>query len=97
MSYSLHRGAEQNLTDAFRFYRREAGNGVAGRFLQEFERVMSLLEEFPKFGTPTRGDRRSYPLNGFPYSIIYRHMRGEIRVLVLRHQSRDPDYGETRS
>jgi plasmid stabilization system protein ParE len=57
---------------------------------------MSLLEEFPEFGTPNKGDRRSYPLNGFPYSIIYRHVGEGIRVLVLRHQSRDPEYGEPR-
>jgi plasmid stabilization system protein ParE len=48
VSYSLHRGAEQDLTDAFRFYKREAGRGVAARFLSEFERVVSLLEEFPQ-------------------------------------------------
>ena len=55
MSYSLHRGAEQDLTDAFRFYKREAGTGVAKRFLVEFERVISLLQEFPEIGT----DRKS--------------------------------------
>jgi plasmid stabilization system protein ParE len=43
VSYSLHRGAEQDLTEAFRFYRREAGDGLARRFLDEFERVMKAL------------------------------------------------------
>ena len=90
MSYCLHRGAEQD-------YKREAGRGVAARFLSEFERVVSLLEEFPEIGTPTNGPRRSYPLTGFPYSVIYRHVEGGIRVLVVRHQSRDPDFGEHRS
>ncbi len=97
MSYSLHRGAAQDLIDAFRFYRREAGSGVAARFLGELERVVSLVEEFPEIGTPTNEHRRSYPLNGFPYSVIYRHIEADIRVLVIRHQSRDPDYGEHRS
>ena len=97
MSYSLHRGAEQDLTDAFRFYKREAGTGVARRFLVEFERVISLLQEFPEIGTPTNEQRRSYPLSGFPYSVIYRHVNADIRVLVVRHQSRNPDYGDPRS
>jgi plasmid stabilization system protein ParE len=97
VSYSLHRGAEQDLSDAFRFYRREAGRGVAARFLSEFERVTSLLEQFPEIGTPTNGHRRSYPLTGFPYSVIYRSVEADIRVLVVRHQSRDPDFGEHRS
>ena len=97
MSYSLHRGAEQDLTDAFRFYKREGGRGVAARFLSEFERVMSLLEEFPEIGTPTDEDRRSYPFTGFPYSVIYRYVETGVRVLVVRHQSRDPELGEHRS
>ena len=97
MSYSLHQGAEQDLTDAFRFYKREAGNGVAARFLNEFERVVSLLEEFPEIGTPTNDDRRSYPLTGFPYSVIYRPVGVSVRVLVVRHQNRDPKFGEHRS
>ena len=61
MSYSLHRSAERDLTDAFRFYKAEAGRGVAGRFLNEFERVVRILEEFPDIGTPTNEGRRTYP------------------------------------
>lgn len=97
MSYSLHRGAEQDLADAFRFYRREGGSGVARRFLDEFERAMTLLEEFPGLGKPMGEDRRALPLTGFPYSVIYRCVGSEIRVLVVRHQNRDPDHGEHRA
>ncbi|MBX9961707.1 MAG: type II toxin-antitoxin system RelE/ParE family toxin [Burkholderiales bacterium] len=97
MTCSLHRGAEQDLTEAFRFYRREAGNGLARRFLDEFERVIRLLEEFPDIGKPTGEDRRSYPFTGFPYSVIYKHANAGIRILVVRHQHRDPAHGEQRS
>jgi plasmid stabilization system protein ParE len=97
LTYSLHRGAEQDLTAAFRFYRREGGNGLARRFLDEFERVIQLLEEFPDMGKPTGEDRRAIPFSGFPYSIIYRSVNAEIRVLVVRHQNRDPMYGDYRS
>lgn len=97
MSYSLHRDAERDLTDAFRFYKREAGAGVAKRFLVEFERTIALLLEFPGIGTLTNGQRRSYPLSGFPYSVIYRGVGEDTRVLVIRHQSRDSEYGNPRS
>ena len=97
MSCSFHRGAEQDLADAFRFYRREAGDGLARRFLPEFERAIKLLEEFPDIGKPTGEDRRSFPLTGFPYSVIYRYVNSDIRVLVIRHQNRYPEYGEQRS
>ena len=65
MSYTFHSSAEQDLIEAFRFYRREAGDGLARRFLEEFERVMRLLDEFPDIGRSTGEDRRSFPLTGY--------------------------------
>ena len=97
MKVSTHPGADQDLTDAFRFYKREAGTGVARRFLAELERISALLSAFPDLGTPTSGERRAYPLTGFPYSVIYRRTSAELRILVVRHQSRDPVHGERRS
>lgn len=96
MSYSLHRGAEQDLATALRFYRREAGRAVAARFIDEFERVATLLAANPSLGTPSGDQRRSFPLHGFPYSIIYRPMQNGVRILVLRHQHRDPKHGGKR-
>jgi plasmid stabilization system protein ParE len=96
LSYKLHRDAEVDLVDAVRFYRREAGRAVANRFLDEFERVAELLVSNPNLGTTTGDQRRGFPLHGFPYSIIYRAVEGGMRILVVRHQHRDPEYGERR-
>jgi plasmid stabilization system protein ParE len=96
VSRSIHRFADEDLTEAFRFYKREGGSGLAARFLNEFERVARLLEQYPRFGTPTEDGRYAYPLVDFPYSVIYSERDGEIRILVLRHQHRDPEYGEAR-
>lgn len=94
MSYTLHRGAELDLADAVRFYRREAGRAVAVRFPDEFERVAKLLDENPGLGTPTGEQRRRFPLHGFPYSVIYRPL--DVGVRIVRHQNRDPEHGEQR-
>ena len=51
MTYDIHRGAELDLREAARFYRREGGLKLASRFLDEFERVAALLVEHPGFGT----------------------------------------------
>ncbi len=56
MSYSLHPGAQSDVADALDFYRERAGAAVAGRFLDEFERVVALLVRHPAFGTPTTVD-----------------------------------------
>jgi plasmid stabilization system protein ParE len=94
--YILHRAVEHELGKVVRFYRVEAGRAVAIRFLDEFERVAELLVENPDLGSPTHDERRWFPLRGFPYLIIYRPRAEGIRILVLRHQSRDPEYGEER-
>lgn len=96
MTYSLHRGAELDLLEAARFYRQEGGAKLAGRFLNEFERVAMLLVEFPGIGTPADDLRRVHPLHDFPYSVIYRPIGGHIRVLVVRGHFRDPGHGESR-
>lgn len=92
----MHPAAEKELTDAVRFYRREAGQAVAARFLSEVERVVTPLSRFTELGTPTGEFRRSYPLTGFPYSLIYRIDPDCFTLLVLRHQSRDPSHGQQR-
>lgn len=96
MTRSIHRFAAEDLLEAARFYKQEAGAGLARRFLNEFERVVKLLEEFPDIGTPTSDGRQSFPLVDFPYTVIYRYTGSEIRILVVRHQSRDPEHGESR-
>lgn len=53
MSYSLHPGAQSDVAEVLDFYRERAGAAVAGRFLDEFERVVALLVRHPAFGTPT--------------------------------------------
>jgi plasmid stabilization system protein ParE len=96
LSYTLHRAAERDLADAVRFDRQETGRAVAGRFLDEFERVAKLLTENPGLGTPTGEQRRWFPPHGFPYSVIYRPLDIGVRILVVRHQNRDPEHGELR-
>ena len=70
---------------------------LAGRFLDEFHRVVNLLVEFPGLGTPADEVRRVHILQDFPYSVIYREDGEGIRILIVRSQYRDPEYGESRS
>ncbi|MCY7315417.1 MAG: type II toxin-antitoxin system RelE/ParE family toxin [Rubrivivax sp.] len=96
VSRSIHRLASDDLAEAVRFYRYEAGAGVAQRSLAEFERVAKLLEQHAGSGTPTADGRKVHPLTDFPYSIIYRRDVSGLRILVVRHQRRHPEYGEGR-
>jgi len=97
VTYSLHRGAEQDIADALDFYTEQAGVLIAQRFLSEFERVAELLVEHPGIGTPTTKGRRTFPLRVFPYSVVYRSLETSIRVVVVRHQRKKPSYGGARA
>ena len=97
MTCSIHHEAQADLADAIRYYRSEAGIGVARRFAAEFERVARLLEANPRLGAPNASGRRGFALSVFPFTMIYRQTPTGIRILVLRHQRRDPEFGAQRS
>ncbi|OQX18123.1 MAG: hypothetical protein BWK76_08345 [Desulfobulbaceae bacterium A2] len=70
MNFTLHPGAEQDIASALDFYSEQVGSAVAGRFLEEFERVAKLLTEHPGIGTPMAKGRRTFPFKVFPYSVV---------------------------
>lgn len=96
MSYSLHPGASDDLDLALTYYGLRAGPLIARRFYEEFERVARVLVERPGIGTPLAGGRRVFPLQVFPYSVVYRTVGSGIQILVVRHQHRRPGYGNAR-
>jgi plasmid stabilization system protein ParE len=96
VTYTIHRQAEQDIEAAFHYYRHHAGDRIALRFLDEFERVAELITVNPGIGTRFGDNRRSYPLRVFPYAVIYRPADSGIRILVVRHQRREPGYGDER-
>ena len=96
MTMTLHPRAEKDLADAAEFYERQASAKLAGRFVAEFKRVARLLLVNPSLGTPIADGRRAFPMQVFPYSLIYRPKSGDIRVLVVRHHRKHPTYGDSR-
>jgi toxin ParE1/3/4 len=77
-------------------FRPWAGAALAKAFLAQFERVALLLEQRPELGTPATGQRRIFPFRRFPYSIIYRAAPEGLRILVVGHQHRRPNYWRDR-
>jgi len=97
VTYSLHRGTEQDIAGALDFYTEQAGVPIARRFLSEFEGVAHLLVEHPGIGTPTTKGRRVFPLRVFPYSVVYRSLETSIRIVVVRHRRKKSSYGGARA
>ena len=72
MNRTIHRLASEDLAEAVRFYKSEAGSDLARRFLTEFERVAKLLEQYPGLGTPTADGRNVHPLTEVGLTLISR-------------------------
>ena len=84
--------AEQDLTDGALYYAQEANAELGLAFIAEFERALSVLAAHPRIGAPWRARTHRFPLRRFPYSVIYRIHREELRVIALAHQRRQPGY-----
>lgn len=96
MKVVLHPDAAQDLQEAAAYYEREGSPAVAAKFVAEFKLLTTLLIAHPEMGKPRAHDRRGFPMKIFPYTVIYRAHSNEIRILVVKHDSRRPGYGAKR-
>lgn len=97
MKVTLHPAAEQDIQEAAAFYEREGSRVVAARFVAEFRRLATLLVEHPEIGSLRSSGRRGFSMSVFPYTIVYRADADEIKILVVKHDSKRPGFGERRS
>jgi len=97
MKVTLHPAAEQDIQEAAAFYEREGSPIVAARFVAEFKRLATLLLEHPEIGSPRSNGRRGFSMSVFPFTVIYRASADEIKILVVKHDSKRPGFGGTRS
>jgi toxin ParE1/3/4 len=96
MKVTLHPAAEQELNETAAFYEREGSPIVAARFFAEFKRLAALLLEHPEIGSPRSNGRRGFSMSVFPYTVIYRVIADEIKILVVKHDSKRPGFGGKR-
>ncbi len=92
MNSSVSLEAERELIDGALFYTREADRELGLIFIDEFERSLEVLCNYPRRGPIWRGTTRRLPLRRFPYAIIYQIKPEDVRVIALAHQSRRPGY-----
>ena len=97
MKVTLHPAAEQDLQEAASFYEREGSPALAARFIAEFKRLAQLLIDHSEIGSPRTNGRHGFAMAVFPYTLIYRATATEIKILVVKHDSRRPGYGGRRS
>jgi len=87
--------AEQDLVESMEFYESRQ-LGLAIRFHDELFRIILLLRNSPKIGTMIDDNFRSFSLDKFPFSIVYRLEEDTLIVVAVAHQSRHPNYWHDR-
>ena len=89
--FSIHEKAEAEINEAADFYDLESP-GLGSVFIEEVERSIESINQFPDAATLIRGRVRKKNLIKFPYSIVYSVRPDEIRLLAMAHQKRRPFY-----
>lgn len=97
MRVTLHPAAERDIEEAAAFYEREGSAALAARFIFEFKTVSTLLLRHPEIGSPRPAGRRGLSMNVFPYTVIYRVIDDEIKVLIVKHDRKRPSHGASRA
>lgn len=96
MNLHFHRAVQRDLRLALEYFDREGGGKLGDRFFAEAEAAKDRIAANPtQFGF-FRGDLRRARLRVFRYHFLFRIVRDEVRVLVLRHNRRHPEFGVSR-
>ena len=95
MRLEFHPEAEREFIEAAAYYERQVP-GLGERFGAEVRRVTDLLLVHPELGTVVDPDLRRFVLRRFPYTLIYSVSTEVLRVEVVAHQRRRPDYWRSR-
>ena len=83
--------AEAELSDAVDHYEQESP-GLGTAFLAAVEHAVTDLVEYPESAPVLSGPYRKKVLSRFPFNLIYRVKKNEIRILAIAHQRRRPYY-----
>lgn len=94
MKVRYHALARQDVLKILEYYEREADHQIAVKFFAELEYCVGRIAKSPNsFPEIADGVRRCL-LNRFPYQINYEIISPtEVKILVVKHQRRSPDFG----
>ncbi|MBS0444955.1 MAG: type II toxin-antitoxin system RelE/ParE family toxin [Proteobacteria bacterium] len=92
MELLVHPVARRELAQALDWCGDRYGRDAADRLLNRFFKVGELLLREPEIGTPSGRRAREFPLQRFPFTLVYRIEGESIHVVALKHQRRMPGY-----
>ena len=91
MRVVYHPDAEAELNEAARFYENRVAT-LGGQWLQAVDDAVALIHTTPTRWRIIEKDVRRYLMPRFPYTIYYRVLADELRILAFKHHKRHPAY-----
>jgi plasmid stabilization system protein ParE len=95
MEVTYHPLARRDVVRILRYYRKIALN-LANEFESELRSVINRAATNPLRFRPTGADLRRANLKRFPFHFLYEIRPSGIRILIVRHNKRHPDFGRER-
>jgi plasmid stabilization system protein ParE len=95
MRLEYHPSVRQDVAEAMRRYKAVSAR-LADDFKVELCRVISMAVANPNRFHPFKPGFHRANLKGFPYHFVYREILEGIRVTLVRHHRRHPEFGMDR-
>ena len=95
ISYRFLSPAEEEMTKIALYYE-TASSRLGSDFLDDVQRTVDRLCNFPQSGEFIDSHLRRTILHRFPFSIIYALEENEIVVVAVAHHGRKPGYWQSR-
>lgn len=87
--------ATEEFLRAVQFYQGQQ-RGLGSRLIEDLEGVTELLRETPRAGAPFVDKTRRFPLQHFPFNVVYFIDDETIVIVAVAHQRRKPGYWRSR-
>jgi toxin ParE1/3/4 len=96
MRIAFHRSIRTDLDIIFDYYSHTDEPSLAHDFYIEFRQKALEASERPTSFQADKDGIRRVDMSRFPYNFLFRITTDAIRILVIRHNHRDPFFGSER-
>lgn len=96
MRLEFHPLVASDVSRILRYYEKIAGLPLANDFYAELRFSFQKAARSPQACSVRTRDLRRANLERFPYHFLFRIVKERVRILVVRHHSREPSVGSRR-
>jgi plasmid stabilization system protein ParE len=97
MKVQFNSSVYSDLLEIMEYYDESGGTNLAAEFYAEFRQYAKAAAARPYSFTRDRRNLRKARLNRFPYHFLFRIIdTSSIRILVVKHDRREPLFGTDR-